>query len=182
MRAKKIKAVALDADGVIFSGQVLIGEDGTRFQEKSRIDALGISLLRDIGVRIAVISGGSSIFLKTLAKQMNNMHSVQSGKWAPVSVLGGKKVLGKDKVLLGEQWLSEISVSWDECAYMGDDLSDYHILQKVGLAAAPAQAEEVIKSIAHYIAPRRGGDGAVRDLANLILTAKEVDITSLVIK
>ena len=55
---------------------------------------------------------------------------------------------------------------------MGDDLTDYDILQAVGLAAAPAQAEEVIKKIVHFVAARRGGDGAIRDLANFILTVQ----------
>lgn len=181
-RAKKIKAVALDSDGVIFTGRVIVGENGTRFQERSRIDALGISLLRSSGIRVAVISGGSSIFLKTLVKQFNEMPSVKSGAWKPVSVLGGKDVLGKDKISLGEGWLKEIGVTWGECAFMGDDLSDYQIMQKVGFAAAPAQAEEVIKGVSHFIAPRKGGDGAVRDLANFILSVQGIDVTTLTLK
>lgn len=181
-RAKKIKAVALDSDGVIFSSRILISEDGARFQERSRVDALGISLLRSAGIRVAVISGGSSVFLSTLTKQFNEMSSAKSGAWAPVSVLGGKHVLTKDKVALAEEWLASIGVSWDECAYMGDDLSDYDVMKKVGLRAVPSQAEEIIKQIAHYVAPRRGGDGAVRDLANLILEAQGIDPTSLATK
>lgn len=181
-RAKKIKAVALDLDGVVFTGRVLVTPEGKRMQERSRVDALGISLLRDAGIRVALITGGSSMFLNMFAKQLNSSASVKEGKWASVAALGGKKVQGKDKVALGEQWLSEIDVGWEECAFMGDDLSDYHIMQKVGLAAAPAQAEDVIKEISHFIAPRKGGDGAVRDLVNFILNAQEVDVTKLSIK
>ena len=181
-KAKKIKAVAFDLDGVVFTGRVFVSPEGKRMQERSRVDALGISLLRDAGMRIAFISAGSSMFLAMIAKQCNQSSSVKNGKWQPVAALGGKKIQGKDKVALGEKWLSEIGVSWDECAYMGDDLSDFYIMQKVGLAAAPAQAEEVIKNISHFVADRKGGDGAVRDLANLILTAQDIDVTKLALK
>lgn len=181
-RARAIRAVALDSDGVIFSSRILIGEDGSRFQQRSRVDALGIGLLRSAGIRIAVISGGSSVFLSTLTKQFNEMPSAKTGAWAPVNVLGGKHVLGKDKVTLAEEWLASIGVTWEQCAYMGDDLSDYHIMQRVGLAVAPRQAEEIIKRLSHYVTLREGGDGAVRDLANLILETQGVDVTQLAIK
>ncbi len=181
-RAKKIRAVALDSDGVIFSNRIFIGEDGTRFQQRSRTDGQGISLLRAAGIHVAVISAGSTVFLNTLKKILNSHASVLDGTWARAAVLGGKHVHAKDKVTLAEQWLSDIGASWDACAYMGDDLSDYRIITKVGLAAAPHQAEDVIKRVAHYIAPREGGDGAVRDLANLILEAQGVDVTQLAIK
>lgn len=181
-KAKKIKAVAFDLDGVIFTGRVMVNPDGVRLQERSRVDGLGVSLLRGAGLRIAFISSGSTAFLKMLEKQQNNMPSSKSGDWAPVVALGGKKAQAKDKVTLGEGWLKEIGISWEECAYMGDDLSDYYIMQKAGLAGAPAQAEEVIKDIAHYVAPREGGNGAVRDFANLILNAQGVDITTLALK
>ncbi len=181
-KARKVRAVALDSDGVIFSSKILISEDGKRFQERSRVDALGIGLLRDVGIRIAVITGGSSVFLNLLTKQFNEMPSVRNGTWAPIAVLGGKHVHAKDKVSLGEEWLSGVGLTWEECAYMGDDLSDHAIMQKVGLAAAPSQAEDVIKKIAHFIAPRRGGDGAVRDLVNIILDAQGVDVTERTLK
>lgn len=181
-RAKKIRAVALDSDGVIFSSRILIGEDGTRFQQRSRTDGQGISLLRAAGIRVAVISAGSSVFLNTLKKLLNSHASVTSGAWPPAVVLGGKHVHAKDKVALAEEWLTSIAVPWEQCAYMGDDLSDYQIIQRVGLAAAPHQAEEIIKRVAHYVAARDGGDGAVRDLANLILEAQGVDATTLAIK
>lgn len=181
-RAKNIKAVALDLDGVVFSSRVLVNVKGERFQERSRVDGLGISLLRGAGMKVAFISAGSSMFLNILEKQSNDMPSVKDGSWAPVVALGGKKIQAHDKVTLAEKWLSEIGIDWDECAFMGDDLSDYHIMQKVGLAAAPAQAEEIIKNSAHYVAPRNGGDGAVRDMVNFILEAQGVDVTVLPIK
>lgn len=181
-RAKKIRAVAFDSDGVIFSSRVFVGEEGTRFQVRNRVDGQGISLLRAAGIRVAVITAGSDVFRNILNKTLNSHASVKDGAWPIAPVLGGKHVHAQDKVTLCEKWLSEIGVSWDECAYMGDDLSDYRILQKVGFATAPASAEDVVKRIVQFETLRDGGDGAVRDLANLILEAQGVDVTTLAIK
>ena len=84
---------------------------------------------------------------------------------------------GKVKAVGG--WLDTLGITWEECAVMGDDIADIELLKKAALAAAPAQAEAEVKKIAHYISPRRGGDGAVRDLANLILSAQGKDIMAL---
>lgn len=177
-RAKKIKVVALDGDGVFFTGRTFIAPgQGESLKERSHIDGQGISLLRSAGIQIAIVSGEATGFIETVGEKLNELPSIKNGKWAPVAIFTGPQ--GKDKVAVIEKWLGEHGISWDECAYMGDDISDYEILQKVGLASAPHQAEDLIKNIVHYVAPRRGGDGAIRDLANLILEAKKVDITTL---
>lgn len=180
-RAQHIKAVALDGDGVIFTGRAFIDPiKGEALKERSHVDGQGISLLRAVGIRIAMVSAEKTGFVEMLGKKMNELPSVKNGKWPPVGVFVG--LLGKEKVAAVDAWLKEIGVAWADCAFMGDDLSDYEILQRVGFAAAPGQAEEVIKRCAHWVAPRRGGDGAVRDLANLILEAKGIDVTNLVLR
>ena len=177
-RVRRIKAVALDGDGVFFSGRVLVDPiKGEVLKERSHIDGQGISFLRAAGVRIALVSGEKTGFIEIVGEKLNALPSVKEGKWPPIAIFTGPQ--GKDKITSVDTWLKEANLSWEECAYMGDDFSDYQILQKVGLATAPAQAEEDIKKIAHWIAPRKGGDGAIRDLANLILEAKGVDTTKL---
>jgi len=176
--ARKIKAVVLDADGVFFTGRVFVDpKRGEVLKERSHIDGQGISLLRAANIRIAFVSGGTPGFVEMIGDKLNALPSVKEGKWPPVEIFSGPQ--GKAKVESVDQWLKKVDLSWPECAYMGDDLSDYQILQKVGLAAAPQQAEDVIKKIVHYIAPRRGGDGAIRDLANLILDAQGIDVMKL---
>jgi len=181
-KAKKIKAVVLDGDGVFFSGRVFINKEGQEYlKERSHVDGQGISLLRAAGLRIALISGETSGFLEGVGnKKLNNLPSVQSGKWPPIAIFTGLQ--GKAKVETIDNWLKEINISWKECAAMGDDLSDYELLKKVGLAVAPAQAEEIIKNICHFVARREGGKGAIRDLADTILQSKEIDILSLDLK
>jgi len=176
-KAKKIKAMALDGDGVIFTGHVLEGLDGGFGKIRSHADGQGISLLRAAGIRIALCSGEKTGFIEVVGEKLNALPSVKEGKWPPIGIFTGPQ--GKAKVESVDQWLKDAGLTWEECAYMGDDLSDYEILQKVGFASAPAQAEDVIKKLVHYVALRRGGDGAIRDLANLILDAKGVDVTVL---
>ena len=172
-RARRIRAVALDGDGVIFSGHVLEGQEGPIAKIRSHPDGQGISLLRSVGIQIACVTGESGIhasFLERLIEKWNNLPSVRDGSWNSIAFFSGMEK--KKKVEVVEAWLKEKGLNLSQCAAMGDDLTDYDILQAVGLAAAPAQAEEVIKKIVHFVAARRGGDGAIRDLANFILTVQ----------
>ncbi len=173
-RAKSIRAVVLDGDGVLFTGRGFIHpQDGEFMKERSYADGQGISLLRAAGVRVAFASAEATGFVEAIGKRMNSLPSVASGAWPPVGVFTG--VLGREKAAAVEQWLGEAGIPWGACAAMGDDISDFELLGRVGLAAAPAQAEAIIQKIAHFVAPRRGGDGAIRDLVNLILEAKGVE-------
>lgn len=178
---KNIRAVVFDGDGVFFTGRVLIlPERGEYLKERSHIDGQGISLLRSTGIRIALVSGEATGFLEAVGKKLNDLPSVREGLWPPIAIFTGPQ--GNDKASAVEKWLNEIGVSWEECTAMGDDISDYELLKKVGFAAAPKQAEDAIKKIAHWVAPREGGNGAIRDLCNLILAAKGVEPTSLALR
>ena len=180
-RLRNIKAVVFDGDGVFFSGRVFVHpESGEYLKERSHLDGQGISLLRAAGIHVALVSGEATGFLEAVGKKLNDLPSVRNGKWPPVAVFTGPQ--GKDKVAAAERWLGELGISWGECAAMGDDVSDYELLKKAGFAAVPAQAEEIVKKIAHYVAPREGGNGAIRDLCNFILEARGVDVTTLALR
>jgi len=176
-RAAAIKAVTLDGDGVLFTGRVFIDEKGERLKERSFVDGQGISLLRAAGVQVAFVTGETTDFPHVIADKLNKLDSAQSDAWQPIEVFTGRS--GQEKVDAIKEWLCKMNLMWEECAHMGDDLPDYEILQKVGFPAAPAQAEKVIKNICVFVTERRGGDGAIRDLVNFILMAKEIDQTKL---
>lgn len=179
-KAKKVKAVVLDSDGVIFTGHVIEGSDGPMAKMRHHADGQGISLLRAAGIVVCCVTGESGIhasFLERLVEKWNNLPSVLNGKFKPIAIFTGTE--RKKKIEVVESWLKEHGLTLEECAAMGDDMTDYDLLQVVGLAAAPSQAEEIIKKRVHFIAPRRGGHGAIRDLVNLILEAKGVDVESL---
>lgn len=180
-RLKKIKAVVFDGDGVFFSGRVFVApEKGEVLKERSHVDGQGISLLRAIGLRIALVSGEKTGFLEKIGEKLNSLPSVKSGKWSKIGIFTGFQ--SGQKIEIVENWLKKIGVKWEECAAMGDDITDYQLLKKVGFAVAPAQAEIIIKKIVRYVAPREGGNGAIRDFCNLILEVKKIDPTSLDLK
>lgn len=179
-KAKHIKALVLDSDGVIFTGHVIEGREGPLAKTRCHADGQGISLLRAAGIAVACVTGESGVhasFLEQLVEKWNSLPSVAEGRFKPIQLFTGAERQGK--VSLVESWLKEHGVTLPECAAMGDDMTDYDLLQVVGFAAAPAQAEDIIKKHVHFIAPRRGGHGAIRDLANLILDAKGIDVTTL---
>ncbi len=173
-----MRAVILDSVGVLFSPYVLFDADkGEMLRERSHIDGQGISLLRAAGVKIAFVSSEKTSFLKTLADKLNGLPSVKSGTWAPIEIFEGLSGDAKTKVL--EVWSENVGVPFEACAYMGDDIGDYAMMQKVGFPCAPSQAEGIVKEISKFISEREGGRGAIRDLANYILKAKGTDPLSL---
>ncbi|KKW18861.1 MAG: hypothetical protein A2131_02295 [Candidatus Sungbacteria bacterium GWC2_49_10] len=182
-RAKKIKALVLDSDGVIFTGHVIEGPEGPLAKIRSHADGQGISLLRGIGIVVCCITGESGVnasFLENLVKKWNSLSSVASGTWEPIAVFSG--VERKAKVETAKTWLASHGLTFGDCAAMGDDMTDYEILKEVELAAAPLQAEDIIKKRVHFVAKRRGGDGAIRDLANFILEAQGRDVATLALR
>lgn len=177
-KLKKVKAVVFDGDGVFFSGRVFVSpEKGEVLKERSYVDGQGIAFLMASGIRVALISGEKTGFLEKIGEKVNSLPSVKEGHCPEISIFTGFQ--GKQKVEIVESWLRKIGVAWSEYAAMGDDLSDYQLLEKAGVSAAPAQAEEIIKGITDFIAPRPGGSGAIRDFCNLILEAKGIDLKSL---
>lgn len=178
VKAQAIKAVVFDGFGVFFSERVFVEPGrGEVLAERSHADGQGISFLRAAGILVGFASSEKTGFFETVGEKLNNLPSVKEGRWKPIELFTGDRA--KDKVASVGAWLEQNSISWEECAYMGDDIGDYKIIQKVGFRGAPAQAEEIIKNLADYIAPRRGGDGAVRDFCNFILKAKGIDVTTL---
>jgi len=173
-KLKKIKAVIFDGDGILFTGRVFVDkEQGEIMKERSHIDGQGISLLRALGIKIAFVSGEKSGFLERVGEKLNSLPSVTNGKWDKIGIFTGKQ--GKNKVESIDIWLKDMSIDWSECVAMGDDISDYELLKKSGFAVSPFQAENVIKEISDYTTNREGGNGAIRDLCDLILEAKEMD-------
>lgn len=173
-----VRAVALDSLGVLFGESVLVHpKEGEYLRTRSHIDGQGISYLRAAGIPIAFISSEKTGYLEYLGEKLNNLPSVVSGAWHPIAIFAGEE--GKDKVGTLTAWLASYGLTMADCAYMGDDVADLAVFRHVGFSAAPAQAETAVRNAADFVAARRGGDGAVRDLANGILEAKGLDLETL---
>ncbi|MBV9349404.1 MAG: HAD hydrolase family protein [Patescibacteria group bacterium] len=174
------KALVLDGDGVFFTGQETRGvtKSGEAIVMKTRslIDGQGISFLRAIGIKVTFASGEGEP-LNSIVEKLNTLPSVKKGLWEPIERF--TDLLDKGKVGALETWLHAQHVSWDECAYMGDDRTDLEAMQHAGLKVAPANAQKIIKDLADIVTYARGGDGAIREFAELVLEARGVSGNSL---
>lgn len=177
--AKKIKAVIFDVDGVFTNNQVL---EGAPYKAKWRsyYDGQGVSLLRAIGLQVALITnekGDSAKHIEDTVAKWNGLPSScknpGDGGWAHVRLFTGMG--GDKKIIVAKQFLEEIGVPFEECAFMADDLVDIPLLKVVALRAAPASADPHIKKFVHFVSERPGGSGAVRDFANFVFEARGID-------
>ncbi len=186
-RFASIKALVSSVSGVLNNNQDIIGDlDGKPFMAmtRSHYDGQGISLLRAIGIPIAFVN--SEVLKPTdsivnLVKRWNNLPSASKqtgeGGWPAVEIIDG--VVGIEQIAPVEEWLNRLYLTFADCAVIGHDLVQLPLLKKAALRIAPAQAEEVVKQLAHYVTPRSGGNGALRDFANLMLEARGIDPTTL---
>lgn len=160
-RARKIRVLLMDVDGVLTAGQVYLMPlaDGTAVEMKAfhSQDGAGLKLARDAGLRTGVISGRQSAAMTQRAEEVG-MEFVFQGR--------GEKMGAYEEIL------RMAGVRDSEVAYIGDDLPDLPILQRAGLAIAVANAVEEVRRAAHHVTRRSGGDGGVREAIEGILKAQ----------
>ncbi|MDE1154851.1 MAG: HAD hydrolase family protein [Acidobacteriaceae bacterium] len=162
-RAKKIKVLLFDVDGVLTDGSITFIPDGkgsgTEVKSFSAHDGLGISLARLGGLKVGFVTKRNSqvVALRARDLKIDHLYQGQSNKREAF-----------DKVLLDEGCTAE------EVAFVGDDIIDLPALRVAGLAIATANARPQIKAMAHWVTTLPGGQGAGRDAIDFILTAKGV--------
>jgi 3-deoxy-D-manno-octulosonate 8-phosphate phosphatase (KDO 8-P phosphatase) len=156
-RAKRIKLLLMDCDGVLTDGRLTLLADGDEQKTFHARDGQGISLFHRAGLKTGIISGRTSSAVERRARELGMTYVRQD-------------VHGKLKVL--EEFLAEARLSAVECAFVGDDLPDIPVMQRVGLAVAVADAVDETKNAAHYVTAHKGGRGAVREVTELILKAQ----------
>jgi 3-deoxy-D-manno-octulosonate 8-phosphate phosphatase (KDO 8-P phosphatase) len=153
-KAKKIKMLLLDVDGVLTDGRIIYDSKGRDLKLFDVHDGLGVYLLRKAGIKTILITAKGSRAIKPRARDMR-VEEVFEDIYPKTAVLA--KILNKYKV------------NTDELCFVGDDLVDLCMMKKVGLAVAVFNAAPEIKEASHYITSREGGRGAVREVAELIL-------------
>ena len=154
-RAAKVKLLALDVDGVLTDCRIWYGPEGEALKAFHVRDGFGLVLLRK-HVDLAVISGRPGLATKARVEELGFKHVV----------------FGQADKLAGYAQLAHLGLADDEVAYMGDDVNDVPLLDKVGLSACPADAHPDVPGHVHFVARSPGGFGAVRELCDLILAAK----------
>lgn len=155
---KHLKAIALDVDGVLTDGGVWWGPDGQEWKRFSFTDIMGVSLARKAGLTVALISGEDSPLVDRFALKMG-ISDVAKGC--------------KDKAAALRSFAERRGFDLHEICFMGDDVNDLCALQLAGVAAAPASAVPVVLGHANFISTKAGGNGAVRELVDAILRARE---------
>jgi len=156
-RASHVRLVALDVDGVLTDGRLYFGARGEALKAFDVRDGLGIRLLQQAGVAVAIVTGRSSAIVTARARELGIAH-----------VLQGQA----DKGAALRALLEREGLQARQCAYMGDDWPDLAALALAGLAATVADAPAEVRRRVHWVAPSPGGRGAVRDLATLLLKAQ----------
>ncbi|HEY4486793.1 MAG TPA: HAD hydrolase family protein [Candidatus Paceibacterota bacterium] len=156
-KAKKVKIILFDVDGILTSGLVNIMPDGSDLYTFNVYDGYGIKLWQRAGFKTGFITGRGALPVKHRADKLGVHYLYQNSG---------------DKLFICEEIAKKEEVSLDEIAFMGDDLQDLSALRNVGFAATvPNGRKEVIES-AHYVTEQKGGDGAARELVEFLLQSK----------
>lgn len=156
-RAKRIKVLLMDCDGVLTDGRLWLMADGDEQKAFHARDGQGISLFQRAGMKTGIITGRTSSAVDRRAQDLKMTYVRQQAK---------------DKIKALDEILGEAGVTADECAYVGDDVADIPVMHRVGLAVAVADAVPETKQAAHYVTQLKGGHAAVREVCDLILKAQ----------
>jgi 3-deoxy-D-manno-octulosonate 8-phosphate phosphatase (KDO 8-P phosphatase) len=163
-KAAQIKLVVFDVDGVLTDGSLFVGDDGQEYKAFHSRDGLGMKLLRKSGVEIGIITARTSEVVKHRMENLDIQH-VYQGRL--------------DKLPALQELLAKLELSFEQTAYVGDDVVDLPVMRQAGLAIAVQDAHPLAKQHAHWQTPHGGGRGAARDVCELIMEAQNTLDTQL---
>lgn len=156
-RAKNIKLIVFDVDGVMTDGSLYLCDDGQEFKAFNSHDGLGMKMLKASGVEMAIITGRTSNVVVKRAENTGVAHFYQGVE---------------DKLEALEHLAQKLGLELSQCAFMGDDVVDLPPMRRSGLALSVPAAPPLVKQHAHYVTTREGGSGAVREVVELIMQAQ----------
>ena len=151
-----MKAAIFDVDGVLTDGRLYIGEQGESVKAFHALDGHGLKLLLRAGIVPLVITGRDSPAVRRRVADLGLPHALYGVH---------------DKLAAAEPLLAGLGVGWDDTAAIGDDWPDLPLLQRAGLACAPANAHAEVKALADHVTLAQGGHGAARECCDLLLIA-----------
>lgn len=156
-RASAIRLLICDVDGVMSDGLIYMGNQGEELKSFNVRDGYGIRCLLTSDIEVAIITGRNAKLLEDRAKTLGIRHLYQGQS---------------DKLLAFNELLDTLSLQAHQVAYIGDDLIDWPVMEKVGLSVAVKDAHPILLPKADYVTQIAGGRGAVRELCDLILLAQ----------
>ncbi len=155
-RAKKIKLLILDVDGVLTDGRIIYDDSGGESKRFSVYDGFGMVLLHSAGIRAIIITAKKSNIVIRRAKDMRI----------------AKVYADSRKLQIYEKVIKRFDVKDEEVCFIGDDFMDLPVLKRVGFSAAPPEAIEEVRASCHYVTKKGGGKGAVREVIEIILKSQ----------
>lgn len=156
-KARHIKLVIFDVDGVLTDGSLFLGDDGLEYKAFHSKDGLGMKLLQASGVEIGIITARTSKVVEHRMHSLDIKHVYQG-------------CLDKSEAF--DDLVSRLGLNHAQVAYVGDDVIDLPVMRKAGLAIAVQDAHPLAKRHAHWQTPHNGGRGAARDVCELIMEAQ----------
>ncbi|MFQ6021653.1 MAG: KdsC family phosphatase [Acidiferrobacterales bacterium] len=155
--AAKVRVVVFDVDGVLTDGKLLMDDDGKEYKAFHSRDGHGIKMLQRTGVEIGIITGRTSRLVERRVTELGIKHVFQGCE---------------DKLPVFQGLLAKLRIEPAQAAFLGDDVTDLPIMLKAGLAVAVSDGHTLVKHYAHWVTPSSGGQGAVRELCEVIMHAQ----------
>ncbi len=156
-KARDIRMVIFDVDGVLTDGSLFVGDDGQEYKAFNSKDGHGMRMLQEAGVEIAILTGRTSNVVRLRMEELG-IERVMQGHRAKLPAF--------------EALLTDCGLAPEQIAYVGDDVVDLPVMTRVGLAIGVADAHPLVKRHAHWLTASPGGRGAAREVCELILEAR----------
>ena len=156
-KAKKVRMVLVDVDGILTDGGLFLGNNNIELKRFNSQDGLGITIARMAGIKVGIITGRESDLVAVRAKELK-MDYISQGHF--------------DKRIPLKEIVENNNVEYDEIAYIGDDILDIPVLKMVGFSATAGNGVPEVKEIVDYVSKNSGGNGAVRDIIEFILKSQ----------
>lgn len=156
-RIQAIRLIAFDVDGILTDGGLYLTDSGEEFKRFNSLDGHGLKMLKATGVEIAIITGRTSRCVELRAKNLGitRLYQGVEDKWGAMQAL-----------------LAEVNIQPEAAAFMGDDVVDLPVMRRVGFSITVPNSPQLVRDHAHYLTQREGGNGAVRETCELIMSAQ----------
>jgi len=156
-RARNVRLMAFDVDGVLTDGTLFVASSGEEFKAFNILDGHGLRMLRGAGVALAIISGRESAAVVRRAQELGIEHVLQGVA---------------EKLPVFEALCARAGVAASQCGFVGDDYPDLPVLLRCGFAASVPAAPDAVRSRVHYVTRAAGGRGAAREICEFVLDAQ----------
>ncbi|HQS57950.1 MAG: phenylphosphate carboxylase subunit delta [Gallionellales bacterium 35-53-114] len=156
-RLQALRLVAFDVDGILTDGGLYLTDSGEEFKRFNSLDGHGLKMLKASGVELAIITGRTSRCVELRAKNLGitRLYQGVEDKWGTM-----------------QQLLATMNLAPEAAAYMGDDVVDLPVMRRMGFSITVPNAPQVVRDHAHYLTRCEGGNGAVREACELIMSAQ----------